>query len=109
MQASAPAAWLLLRIEDGTFAEGRLPLPDDEIARALVELRAESLVEPDDVRLTPAGETAVAGLVQARRAEVEEILRDWDPDEQPEVRELIDRFARSLGTAPPQVPSGVRS
>jgi EmrB/QacA subfamily drug resistance transporter len=101
---SAPAAWLLLRIEDGSLETHRPALPEEEIARALEELRHGSLVEPDGVHLTPDGESAAAKIAEARRAEVEEILRDWQLDEQPEVRQLIERFARSLGTAPPEVP-----
>jgi plasmid stabilization system protein ParE len=40
-------------------------------------------------------------MTEARCDEIQAILEDWNPEEQPEVRELIQTFARSLGEAPP--------
>ncbi len=40
-------------------------------------------------------------MTEARCDEIQAILEDWKPEEQPEVRELIQSFARSLGKTPP--------
>ncbi len=39
-------------------------------------------------------------MTEARCDEIQAILEDWKPEEQPEVRELIQTFARSLGKTP---------
>ena len=67
----------------------------------LAELRAGALVEPAAPRLTQAGEEAATKLTDVRRDEVRAAVEDWQPEQQPEVRELIETFARSLSTSPP--------
>ena len=64
---------------------------------------SRGLVEPGAPRLTAAGRDAAAKLTDVRRDEIRAILEDWKPDEQPEVVRLIERFAASLGAAPPMV------
>ncbi len=108
VQLDARAAWLLLRIEeepepDDATLEGRLGLQAPELAEMLGELRGQALVEPHVPRLTASGETAATKMTEARCDEIQAILEDWKPEEQPEVRELIQTFARSLGKAPPTV------
>jgi EmrB/QacA subfamily drug resistance transporter len=101
LDLTAPEAWLLLRLHDGG---GATPgLPDLQLDPLLDGLRARSLVTPDSAQLTTAGQAAAEGLIQARCAAVHEVLEDWSPDEHPEVLQLIDRFARSLGASPPAV------
>ena len=112
LDLSPSAAWLLLRIaeaEAGSDEElsRRVKLGHDEAAPVLAELRAVALVAPDAPRLTPAGREAADKMAQARRDEVEAILEDWQSAEQPDVMLLIERFARSLGSAPP-APAGAR-
>jgi hypothetical protein len=67
----------------------------------LSELRAAGLVEAGASRPTAAGVAAADRIHDARCREIAEILDDWQPSEQPEVRELIDRFSRELARSPP--------
>jgi EmrB/QacA subfamily drug resistance transporter len=94
VELSAPAAWLLLRLAEGSN-------PDGNVDPMLGELRAAELVAPDAERLTPSGEAAAARIVDAREQEVAAILAEWDCEEQPEVQALIERFSRDLGQSPP--------
>jgi EmrB/QacA subfamily drug resistance transporter len=106
LQLDARAAWLLLRIEEDPEPDDdtlirRLDLESAEVDEMLSALRAQSLIEPTAPRLTPGGEIAAAKMTEARCDEIQAIVEDWDPEEQPEVRELIQTFARSLGEMPP--------
>jgi EmrB/QacA subfamily drug resistance transporter len=108
LQLDAPAAWLLLRIEEESASDdetlaGRLGLGASELEVMLGELRDRALVERTAPRLTPDGQTAATKMIEARCDEIQAILEDWKPEEQPEVRELIQTFARSLGKTPPAV------
>jgi hypothetical protein len=115
LNLSAAAAWLLLRIEDRdcrTDAElgEALGVPASELQGMLSELRSSSLVDAHVPALTPTGTEAATRMLQARSDEIGAILAEWEPAEQPEVMSLIDRFARSLGAAPPELqPAGVGS
>jgi hypothetical protein len=40
-------------------------------------------------------------MTEARREEVRAIVADWKPEEQPEVKRLVDRFAEAMGSTPP--------
>jgi hypothetical protein len=106
LELSAPAAWLLLRLaegeagSDGALAD-RLGLGRHETEGMLAELRAAALAAPDVPRLTPSGRDAADKLTQARRDGIQAILVDWQPSEQPEVRNLVETFAHALGSAPP--------
>ena len=102
----APAAWLLLRLgeeEAGTTEQlaTRLKLEPAAVERMLADLRARGLVDPEAPRLTETGRSAAARIADARRDEVQSIVEDWKPEEQPEVKSLIATFADSLSTAPP--------
>jgi EmrB/QacA subfamily drug resistance transporter len=108
VQLDAPAAWLLLRLgeqETGSAEElaSRLGIEPEARDRMLAELRAASLVEGDGPRLTAAGRDAAARMAEARRDEVRAIVQDWKPEEQPEVKRLVERFAEAMGSAPPLV------
>jgi hypothetical protein len=94
LELSAPAAWLLLRLADGST-------PSGDVQPMLEELREASLVQPRSEQLTPDGEAAAARIVAAREDEIRGILAEWDCAEQPEVRAMIERFARLLGSEPP--------
>ena len=67
----------------------------------LGDLRAASLVEAEGPRLTATGREAAARMAEARREEVRAIVQDWKPEEQPEVKRLVERFAEAMGSAPP--------
>jgi DNA-binding MarR family transcriptional regulator len=101
-----PAAWLLLRLaEEGAANPGelaeRLGLEPEAVEAMLGELRDRLFVEQGPPRLTQAGKGAAATLAKARHDEVRAIVEDWKPEEQPEVKRLIERFASSMGSAPP--------
>jgi hypothetical protein len=106
LELDAGEAWLLLRLheqeepDDGALAE-RLRVPLQELAPLLGVLRTRGLVEPDEPRLTAAGREAGRQMTDARSAEISSILDEWQPAQHAEVRQLIDRFARSLSAAPP--------
>jgi EmrB/QacA subfamily drug resistance transporter len=106
LELTAPQAWMLLRLqgeEDKTddALVARLHRPDAEIGPLVDQLRARSLVEPDAPRLTSAGEEAADALMRARCDALEELLREWKPEEHPDVLRMIQRYARSFTNAPP--------
>jgi EmrB/QacA subfamily drug resistance transporter len=98
LDLTAPEAWLLLRLREPGATER---LGDEQLGPLLDGLRSRALVEQDSEALTPAGEAAAARLTQVRCDEIQSLLDDWRPEEHPEVLELIQRFARSLSSAPP--------
>ncbi len=100
LDLTAQQAWLLLRLHDpDTTADAALMT--DETGAILDELRARSLAEPDSVRLTAAGTDAATRLERTGRDSVTALLEGWEPEEHPEVLQMIRRFARSLSTGPP--------
>ncbi len=48
------------------------------------------------VVLTPEGEEAIEKLTIARRQSLTEVLEGWDPEEHPEVVEMIRQLAHAL-------------
>ena len=82
----------------------RLELERADLEPMLTELREAGFVETGAPRPTAAGVAAADRIHDARCREIAEILDDWQPSEQPEVRELIDRFSRELGRTPPPGP-----
>jgi EmrB/QacA subfamily drug resistance transporter len=112
LDLDAPDAWLLLRLEDLQPASldelaARLRLPADELEPLLGHLRDEALVDEDSPRLTGSGELAAAAMTEARCDEIRELVAEWQPPQHPEVMQLIERFARSLSSAPPNAPAHV--
>ena len=105
LDLDAPGAWLLLRLqEQSTGGESPLSSQSEEDLRPLfAELRAQSLVEPSTDQLTAAGTTAASKLIGARCAAIQTALADWHAEQNPEVLQLIQRFARSLSKSPPAV------
>jgi DNA-binding MarR family transcriptional regulator len=99
-------AWLLLRIDrHPDWPASRLahePRVDQERVRSLLAGMASNglLVSPDGSdappTLTPAGEDAVARLVTARRARINELLDGWSPEEQAEIKALVGRLTAEL-------------
>jgi DNA-binding MarR family transcriptional regulator len=53
------------------------------------------------LRLTEAGRAAMREMAEARRAELERFLDDWQPAQHREVQQLLERFAQSLRALPP--------
>jgi DNA-binding MarR family transcriptional regulator len=76
---------------------------DHEIIRSGVEgLMEAGMVEvmadatPRDVALTPLGESALERLTEARRSGLTELLEGWNPEEHPEVVDMVKGLAASL-------------
>ncbi len=101
------ACWLLYRLVEWPESSAvdisrRLKVDVAIIQPALDQLRAGGFVEPsndgDDevVRLSPAGQAAVDRLAAARRAGMTELLEGWNPEDHPEVVEMVRRLAREL-------------
>ena len=49
-----------------------------------------------DVALTPAGEQAAARLDDVREAGIDRLMTGWEPDRNPELRQLLGRITRVL-------------
>ena len=64
----------------------------------LARPRARGLVDPE-ARLTATGRSAAARIADARRDEVQSIVEDWKPEEQP--GEEPDRDLRGLAQLRP--------
>jgi EmrB/QacA subfamily drug resistance transporter len=99
-----PELWLLSRLgERAQMTELQLAeqLESDAhpIGGALEQLRTRSLVETREhgvVALTALGREDYERLVAARREGLRELLAGWEPDQQTELRGLLDRLARDL-------------
>jgi len=100
--------WLLLRLA------GRPPCRPDDVAaeygipvslarEVLSELEGQGLVVASGhtFDLTTEGDAAAGRLVNARQHELEQLLQGWQPEQQPEVMQLVERYARSLRAHPP--------
>jgi hypothetical protein len=103
------ATWLLLRLEDQppfTAAEtaARFDLPESRIMPLLTELANEDLIHEvasGTFVLSEAGAAAAATIDDARRRQLEQFLAGWQPEQHPEVLQLLDRFTKSLRSKPP--------
>jgi hypothetical protein len=99
-------AWLLLRIDrHPDWPPSRLahePRVDEERLCGLLEGMAGHglVVSPDGSdappTLTGAGHDAVDRLVAARRSRLNELLDGWSPEEQAEIKALVDRLTAEL-------------
>ncbi len=115
-----PELWLLARLGEHPALPAHalaptLGVPRDDLAGALGGLHRQGYAGSSHdgfVLLTPAGVAAHEHLVAARRAGLREALDGLDPDAHPELRRLLDDFARDLVAAipappkPAPVPSG---
>jgi EmrB/QacA subfamily drug resistance transporter len=101
------AVWLLYRLADreATSTEAvsaRLKVDPDVLREGVDALVAAGLVVrvteggSRNVVLTPEGEEAIEKLTIARRQSLTEVLEGWDPEEHPEVVEMIRHLARAL-------------
>ena len=77
----------------------QLPVDPLQVAAALEELDTRSLVHRGNggpIELTKSGREDYERIVTARRDGLRELLSGWDPDEHPQLRELIDKLGRDL-------------
>ena len=102
------AVWLLYRLADhpaSTASEvaRRLkvevgliqPAVDSLVGAGMVEERRRGDDEPE-FHLTAAGRTALERLTEARRQGLTELLEGWNPEEHPEVIDMVKGLAHAL-------------
>src|SRR4029077_1821081 len=101
------SVWLLYRLAENpatTVADLSYQLKVDP---ALIEPGVEGLVSAGmieehprgaeyDLHLTRTGTTALEKLTDARRSGLTELLEGWNPEEHPEVIEMVKQLAHSL-------------
>jgi DNA-binding MarR family transcriptional regulator len=101
------ACWTLYRLADwpgSTLEEmsDRLGISADRLGFGVESLVAAGMVESmtgakgQGLVLTAAGRSAIEKLTVARRDSMTELLEGWNPEEHPEVIELIRHLAESL-------------
>jgi DNA-binding MarR family transcriptional regulator len=75
----------------------------DRVERSLRELVARGLVVAADgtLDLSPSGRRTWDALVSVRRATLEELVRDWSPEDHQQLQGVLDRLARSLASEMP--------
>jgi hypothetical protein len=116
VQLSPRSTWLMYRIADNTpVTESGLAhllgIADVELEQRLTELVAVGYVAVDgaghpasedgaqagaSVTLTPAGQQAAGRLGAAREAGIDRLVTDWQPDQVPELRQLIGQITTTL-------------
>ena len=90
------------------------PAVNSLVAARMVEERRRGDDEPE-FHLTATGRAALDRLTEARRHGLTELLEGWNPEEHPEVIEMVKDLAHSLladderlvADAMPHVPAGV--
>ncbi|MFE2728119.1 DHA2 family efflux MFS transporter permease subunit [Kitasatospora sp. NPDC059327] len=99
------SSWLLLlmhhhgSVEPAEVAERRT-VPIAVIEEAVREVEARGLAARTGglpLRLTESGEAAAVRLVAARRAQLSELLGDWDEKQFADLADLLTRLSSSLG------------
>jgi EmrB/QacA subfamily drug resistance transporter len=107
LQLPPRATWLLYRLADRpacTVQEvaARLKVDPAIIQPGIDGLIAAGMVEEVqhgaecDLTLTPAGTSAIDRLAEARRSGLTELLEGWNPQEHPEVIDMVKELAASL-------------
>jgi EmrB/QacA subfamily drug resistance transporter len=113
VELEPPGLWLLARLgERSPMSEAELgdELPVDRaaLAAALLELRVADLVESrndDLIGLTPQGRTDYERLVAAKSARLHELLTGWQPNQEAELKGMIDKLGRDLVSEIPMPPA----
>jgi EmrB/QacA subfamily drug resistance transporter len=98
LDLDAPEAWLLLRIYS---LQTGARVYDSELEPILDRLRQHGLVEEDRAQLTAAGQDAAATMTAVRYDRIRALVEEWQPEQHPEVLEMIDRLVTSLNESPP--------
>jgi MFS family permease/DNA-binding MarR family transcriptional regulator len=104
IELAPPELWLLARLgERVPLNEGQLNeqlgVDQFQVAAALGDLERRSFVERGtrgEIALTSSARDAYERLVAARQAGLRELLDGWDPDDNPELRQLVDKLGREL-------------
>jgi MFS family permease len=101
------ACWMLYRLTDRPGCSlqstaGRLRVPADRLRPGLLSLEQSGMAtrasEDDscEIVLTDAGRHAVERLTAARRQGLMLLLDGWDPDEHPELQDMVKKLAHDL-------------
>jgi EmrB/QacA subfamily drug resistance transporter len=105
--------WLLARIaqKDGRYTTKtlaqRLALSNDQCKSLISKLVASGTALAQSggvIELTSKGRDVFNKLILRREADLEHMLRDWNPDEHPEVRAKLAILAKSFASSPPVRP-----
>jgi EmrB/QacA subfamily drug resistance transporter len=112
LELEPPELWTLARLGE------RQPLTEPELVEqlhvdprplddALAGLRRRSLLASGTdggVALSTEGQGAYQRLVDVRSARLNELLTGWQPEQEAELREMVDRLSRDLVSAMPRPP-----
>jgi EmrB/QacA subfamily drug resistance transporter len=112
VELTPAAVWLLGRIdEDPTVTPESLGLvhavPIARLRTGWEELEREGLEKDgnrpdgDQTVLTAHGRSTLDRLIAAREAGLKDFVRDWKPDNQPELADVLQRLSRPLLLDPP--------
>jgi len=107
--------WMLARIgeisgrTDTAELEQRLRIDGPQCARLVDRLAALGLATGSSNRsfeLSDKGRAEYQRLLRQREQDLKEMLADWEPDEHPDVREMMRQLANSFASTPPARPGG---
>jgi EmrB/QacA subfamily drug resistance transporter len=101
------AVWLLYRLSDRPACSVEEVAENLHVDPAVIQPGVDGLVSAGmieerhrgddcDLHLTTAGSTALGRLTEARRHGLTELLEGWNPEEHPEVIEMVKQLAHSL-------------
>jgi len=107
LELEPKAVWTLYRLADrpDCTLEGicrQLKVPADRIEPGVTALEEAGMVRCGEdasghhLELTDRGRQAIEKLTAARRAGMTELLEGWDPDEHPEIVEMVRKLAHEL-------------
>jgi DNA-binding MarR family transcriptional regulator len=101
-------AWLVARLGEHATPSleelaGSTGVDRAAIAVTMARLEERGLVtaHAEAYELTPAGRRVLEALVAVRRATLEELVRDWSPEDHQQLSGVLDRLARSLASEMP--------
>jgi hypothetical protein len=104
------ACWTLSRLnEEPEISTDELAdvakVEDDRIDAAVAELQEHALIEPGTTlsghKIAEEGRVLLVRLYSVRRELLADLVREWEPDEHPELAEYIGELADELGVDPP--------
>jgi DNA-binding MarR family transcriptional regulator len=105
--------WMLARIGE---VSGRTSTPELEQRLRIDGTRCKRLVDglvaagmatgfsSESFELSDKGRAEYQQLVRQREQDLKDVLADWEPDEHPDVREMMRQLAKSFASTPPARP-----
>lgn len=113
MNLKPDALWLLARIGEyphdiAAYALQRnLTVPPEQLFALLADLQQAGLVTKtpqQTLALTEKGRSRIDQLIARREQRLEKLLADWQSNEHPEVRAVMQEMANSFASTPPVAP-----